>query len=281
MVNNPLLKKIFRYPVKSMRGEEVKSVEVLANGLVGDRTLALMDAKHNGICGAKQIPEVMHITASSSTEGILLTSPDGEVKLVSDNKIDAWLSQKLQRAVSLCPLSPREKVGGQQRHTVTNDNFRRGFSESGADPRDQVLKDLLKSTELEALPWNYFDAFPIMILTLQSLATMSNLEPDSQFDVMRFRPNLLIDDLSSNSPFPEQEWVGKVLCIGGLELKVTEPCPRCSMTTHAVGPLPRDTSMMRHLVLHADGKLGVYAKVISEGEIAINDRVILSPDRGP
>ena len=39
------------------------------------------------------------------------------------------------------------------------------------------------------------------------------------------------------------------------------------MTTHATGDLPRDTSIMRHLVKEADGNLGVYAKVVTPGTV--------------
>jgi len=77
----------------------------------------------------------------------------------------------------------------------------------------------------------------------------------------------LIDAVDDTSPFPEQAWNGKQLRLGDAVLEVVGPCPRCSMTTHATGDLPRDTSIMRHLVKEAGGNLGVYAKVVTPGTV--------------
>jgi MOSC domain-containing protein YiiM len=41
------------------------------------------------------------------------------------------------------------------------------------------------------------------------------------------------------------------------------------MTTHATSDLPRDTSIMRHLVKEAEGNLGVYAKVVTAGTLKL------------
>ena len=48
------------------------------------------------------------------------------------------------------------------------------------------------------------------------------------------------------------------------------------MTTHATAELPRDTDVMRHLVTEAEGNLGVYAKVVRAGAVAVNQSITLA-----
>jgi uncharacterized protein YcbX len=101
------------------------------------------------------------------------------------------------------------------------------------------------------------------------MATLAKRHPKGQFDARRFRPNLLVDAVDDTSPFPEQTWIGKQLRIGDVVLEIVGTCPRCSMTTHATSDLPRDTSIMRHLVKEAEGNLGVYAKVVTAGTLKL------------
>ena len=127
--------------------------------------------------------------------------------------------------------------------------------------------------EFESPPGTYFDAFPISIMSTQSLETMNQLSADSDFDVRRFRPNLLLDVPDSAHSFPEQEWLGATLTIGEVTLKVESTCPRCSMTTHGFADLPRDTNIMRQLVGNSEGNLGIYATVLSAGALTVGDAV--------
>ena len=127
--------------------------------------------------------------------------------------------------------------------------------------------------EFESPPGTYFDAFPISVMSTHSLETMNQLSADSDFDVRRFRPNLLLDVPDSTHPFPEQEWLGATLTIGEVTLKVESTCPRCSMTTHGFADLPRDTNIMRQLVGNSEGNLGIYATVLSAGALTVGDAV--------
>ena len=102
---------------------------------------------------------------------------------------------------------------------------------------------------------------------------MNQLSADSDFDVRRFRPNLLLEVSDSTYPFPEQEWLGATLTIGQVTLKVESTCPRCSMTTHGFADLPRDTNIMRQLVRNSEGNLGIYATVLSAGALTVGDAV--------
>ena len=111
-------------------------------------------------------------------------------------------------------------------------------------------------------------------MTEQSLATLSAYRADSDFHVDRFRPNLLLDAADSELPFPEAAWVGQQIRIGEVVLEVVGECPRCSMTTHGFGNLPKDPGIMRALVGANQGNVGVYAKVVAEGSVRVGDTLV-------
>jgi uncharacterized protein YcbX len=109
---------------------------------------------------------------------------------------------------------------------------------------------------------------------------MNQLAPESDFDVRRFRPNVLIDCQDNAEPFPEQAWVGKNMIIGGVTLKIESTCPRCAMTTHGFSDLPRDTQIMRQMVANSEGNLGVYATILQSGTVTAKDRVYIQGSGG-
>jgi uncharacterized protein YcbX len=113
-------------------------------------------------------------------------------------------------------------------------------------------------------------------MTTGSLRSLQELTPGSRADVRRFRPNVLIatpDD--ADDPFPEESWVGRKVACGSAVFEVSAACPRCVMITHAVDDLPTDRAILRTVIRHAHQNLGVYATVVTPGEIAIGDEVRL------
>ncbi|MCB1845269.1 MAG: MOSC domain-containing protein, partial [Halioglobus sp.] len=101
--------------------------------------------------------------------------------------------------------------------------------------------------------------------------------PESQFHVDRFRPNILLDAPDSDHPFPEAQWLGQQIHIGDLVLEAVGECPRCAMTTHGFGDLPKDPGIMRGLVQANNGNIGLYAKVVQGGTIEVGDSMTLTP----
>jgi uncharacterized protein YcbX len=120
----------------------------------------------------------------------------------------------------------------------------------------------------------YFDAFPIHILTTTSLASLAALRPATSFDVRRFRPNFVIQTQGAEG-FPELDWGGK-LRIGGATLNLGWRTGRCVMTTLPQGELPADAEVLKTIVQASKNKLGVYATVAAPGPVAVGDRVALS-----
>ena len=266
------LTEIHRYPVKSMLGETPSEVIVSERGIQGDRAWATRDEVRGGIRGAKKLPQLMLFGARSLDGNTSeITAPDGSTCLTSSNEMNHWLSEKLDHSVTLWPLLPPDNLEHYRRGAPDSEDFEQELREIFGRTPDEPLPDLsafAEVIEFESPPGTYFDAFPIMLMTQQSLDTMSQAAPNSAFDEKRFRANFILDVGSSTYRFPEQAWIGKELHIGEVVLKVIDTCPRCSMTTHATDTLPRDTDIMRHLVTTAEGNLGVYAKVVRGGIIA-------------
>ena len=266
------LTEIHRYPVKSMLGETPSEVIVSERGIQGDRAWATRDEVRGGIRGAKKLPQLMLFGARSIDGNTSeITAPDGSTCLTSSNEMNHWLSEKLDHSVTLWPLLPPDNLEHYRRGAPDSEDFEQELREIFGRTPDEPLPDLsafAEVIEFESPPGTYFDAFPIMLMTQQSLDTMSHAAPNSAFDEKRFRANFILDVGGSTDRFPEQAWIGKELHIGEVVLKVIDTCPRCSMTTHATDTLPRDTDIMRHLVTTAEGNLGVYAKVVRGGIIA-------------
>ena len=267
---------IYRYPVKSMMGETLSEADIGEAGIPGDRGWAVRDEKRGGIRGGKKIPQLMTLTAQSGTAAPFITAADGDSASASSERINDWLSGKLNHPVTLWPLLPADQLDHYRRGAPDTEDFEQELRAVFGRLPDEPLPDLAGFEELlefESPPGTYFDAFPISIISQQSLNTMDQLEGESRFDVRRFRPNLLVDVPGSDHPFPEQAWVGKTLAIGSVTLKIDTTCPRCAMTTHGFDDLPQDPQIMRKMVANSEGNLGIYASVVKVGKVATGDPV--------
>jgi len=276
-----IVTEIWRYPVKSMMGERLPETGLGENGIPGDRAWAVRDEKRGGIRGAKKIPQLMDMQATSQDDAPLITARDGQSARANETDIHSWLSEKLDHPVSLWPLAPAEQLEHYRRGAPDSDDPLEEFRNvMGRLPGEALpdFSDMPELLEFESPPGTYFDAFPILLLSQQSLNTMNALYEESIFDVRRFRPNILLDFTGSDAPFPEQSLIGKTVTIGTVELEIVSTCPRCSMTTHAFADLPKDTKIMRRLVEKTDGNLGVYATIKKAGQVKEADKLSLQTD---
>jgi len=220
---------LWRYPVKSMLGEECAEVELETRGVRGDRRFAVRG--DDGRLGSgKNSRRHRHIeglfTFRSRYDGELpeITFPDGRRMRADDAGIDAALSATLRTPVMLV----REE----------------GIS--------------------------HFDSGPIHLVSSASLDWLRSRLPGSRIDERRFRPNLLVTSAES-----ERAWIGRMLHIGEVRLRVTDPTERCGMTTFAQSDLPFDPKVLRSIAQEADQLFGVYADVVAPGRISRGDAVTI------
>ena len=276
---------LYRYPVKSMGGERLDALNIGPRGVPGDRAWAVRDEERGGIRGGKRFPELMQCSARYTSEppqeGSVpaeIRLPDGTTALISDSETPARLSALVGSPLTVWPLLPADQLDHYRRGApVLEDQeaeFRRMFGRTEDEPLPDVSKFPEFLMEFESPPGTYFDAFPLLLMTTESLAALTGAAPEHTFSVDRFRPNLLIET-GSEAAYPEREWVGRRIRAGTAELEITIDCPRCVMTTHGFGDLPKDPGIMRTLVRENQGELGVYATVITPGIVKAGDTLAL------
>jgi uncharacterized protein len=119
-----------------------------------------------------------------------------------------------------------------------------------------------------------FDTMPLSLLTTQTLAGLGRLV-GTGLAAGRFRPNLLVDAVGPG--FAEDAWVGRVLRIGGLRMRVDMRDQRCVMVTIDPVTLDRNPAILRAIARERDNRLGVYGSTVEPGQVAVGDPVELEP----
>ena len=270
---------LWRYPVKSMEGEELSECEVAQHGLLGDRVYALIDVADGKAASAKhpaKWPTLLACKAlfdqppkkGAAPPPIRLVLHDGSVTDSTARDCHQVLSKALKRTVILAVADRGWMSGVHATLPVTWSGKAEQYwpDIDGLDHRDAV-------TDFTLPRGTFFDGATIHLVTLATLVKLHEVYPKGRFEPQRFRPNILIGTPDTSRGFVEQAWIGKTLKIGDIELGVTSSCGRCVMTTLAQGDLPKDNGILRTAVQHNEGNVGVYAKVIKGGTIKRGDRL--------
>ena len=261
---------LWRYPVKSMLGEELNATEVTNRGLLGDRAYALVDSVDGKVASAKNPRKWPHLfdcraaftdapRAGEKVPPVRVILPDGEMVSSQQPGIDELFSNVLKREVKLS--------AAQDMPTAAAEEYWPDIE--GLDQRDIV-------TDFGLPEGTFFDCASVHLLTTATLDRLRELYPQGRFEVRRFRPNLVVETEKGGRDFQENAWVGQVLVIGDrVRLTVTGPCPRCVMTTLPQSDLPGDTGILRTAAQHNRANVGVYASVVQGGKVCRGDSVRL------
>ena len=227
---------LWRYPVKSMLGEELEEAVFAERGLAGDRAYAVADVESGQIRNAKRAgweglfgfrAELVGEPYDAPSR-LRITLPDGEVVAGEAENREEKLSGAFGRGATL--------VSG------------------GA----------------------FFDLGAVHLLTTASLEKLGELYPEGSFDLRRFRPNVVLELGSGEVGFVEDGWLGRALRLGSeVVLELTEPVARCVMTTLPQAGLAKDPGIMNTAYRHNGNNVGVYARVLEGGHVDRGDRVVL------
>jgi hypothetical protein len=269
-----------------MLGERLQSIHVGEDGLRGDRSWAARDEERGGIEGGRKLPALASCRARFATdvppEGALpvpeIELPGGEKFAANAPEAAEQLSALAGRTLTLWPRLPASEEAHYRRGAPDHEDLLTELRSIFGRLEDEPLPDISKlpreSMFSSTIPGTYFDCYPLVVLTRASLTTMAASQPASQFDVRRFRPNILLDS-DEQDGFPENAWVGKRLRMGEAVFEIAMECPRCVFTTHAIDELPNDPKVMRALVKQNNGNLGVYASIATPGVVREGDVVEL------
>lgn len=280
------VKEIWRYPIKSMVGERLTESDVGERGVVGDRAWVVRDEKSSAICGAKTIGGLMKLAAvyteapaADGSSAASIRFEDGSTASSMSADVHERLSAALGRSVTLWPLVPPTEKDHYKRAVAIGEmsegDIRAFFGRKEDEPLPDMSGFPVELMEYESPIGTYFDAFPLLVMTTQSLQSMQERAPDSRFDVRRFRPNLLLDGIDSGDPFPELAWTGQRVSVGGAILQLAIPCPRCVMVTRGFQDLEKDPKVMRSLVRETRGDFGIGATIEQPGIIREGDAFTL------
>jgi uncharacterized protein len=290
---------LWRFPVKSMAGEQVDAAAVSEAGILGDRAFAVVDRETGKVASAKHPklwPDLLFCRASFVEEPrpgeelppARIELADGATVLSDAEDVDEVLSQFFERDVKLASAAPAD---------FTIDQYHP--DQENLDPeghRDEVTETKLGAALFKerglpsAVPdGSFMDVFPLSLLTTSSVEHFEELQPGSRFDVRRFRMNLIVG--SEESGFVENGWLGRTLGVGDeVRLLVAMPDARCVMPNLAQGDLPRDPQILKTLARHnrldvAGGGLypcaGVYALAQKTGTVRKGDKVSVAGATAP
>jgi uncharacterized protein len=263
---------LWRYPVKSMMGEELNASEITEWGLLGDRAYALVDSTDAKVASAKnprKWPNLFDFRAtfieppriSTDMPPVRITLPDGTIATSQQSDLNQILSNALNRKVTFTGPG-RGQVGLANAEEYWPDI-------EGLDYRDTV-------TDFDLPEGTFFDCATVHLLTTATLDRLRELYPTGRFEVRRFRPNIVLEPAAGEKTFIENSWIGHTLAIGDeVRLSVTGPCPRCVMITLPQGDVPRDSGILRTAAQHNQANVGVYAAVVRGGTIHRGDPVRL------
>ncbi len=248
---------LWRYPVKSMRGEELDQVFAGFSGVYGDRLFAFR--------------------SSASPKGFPYLTAREQRRLLQYRPRFRY-PDKAARATN---LTEAESMGA---NPVSAD-----FSELMVDVEtpdgealaidDPALIDMLRADIDEKHQLTLMrseramtDCRPVSILSLQSARQLAE-ETGMPMDKRRFRANVYVD-LAVAGGFAENEFVGRSLRIGPKAVvSVLERDPRCMMITLDPDTGEKQPAILKKVAQAHDGMAGVYGAVLVEGTLHKGDPV--------
>jgi uncharacterized protein len=264
---------LWRYPVKSMIGEELNFSEITHRGLLGDRQFAVVDRATGKVAGAKNPRKwgnffdyrAAYLEGPKSggrTPRVQITLPGGDVVINDRDDLEQVLSAALGRDVAFVEARPGQTTSGVAEAYWPD--------VKGLDHRDTV-------TDFAMPAGTFFDSAVVHLLTTSTLDRLQELYPQGRFEARRFRPNIVLSIDSENPSFVENNWIGRIVMIGDtVRLAITRPCSRCVMITLPQGNLPKDSGILRTAAQHNGVNVGVYASVVIGGTIRRRDPVVLA-----
>ena len=226
---------LWRYPVKSMMGEQLPSAEVGLLGIDGDRQWGVVDRDTGLVLTARRVPELLFAQPVPDGDTMRIRLPDGTVT-GDDTVLSDWLGR---------PVELRRPAPDERGHYEIAENDDRP---EGAWIQWQGPKGV----------WHDSKRTRVSIIAEAAM---------SEWDVRRFRPNLVV------AGGDERDLVDRDVTVGGVALRVTKEIDRCVIVTRPQPGLERDKSVLQQVHTQRAGNLGVGALVRRPGTITVGDQV--------
>jgi uncharacterized protein YcbX len=217
-----VLTDLWRYPVKSCRGEQVRDAAVEPWGLAGDRRWMVVDLGGE-VVTARERPRMVLVTPHLQDGALLLTGPGRPDLIVpvppGDELIPVTVWDSKLLAAPADPAADAwfsEVIGEPARLVYLDDPMRRPTDQTYSGPGDRV---------------SFADGYPLLLTTESSLAGLNKhiaagqRASEGPLPMRRFRPSVVIEGAA---PWAEDAW--RLLRIGDVAFRAVKGCARCVLT---------------------------------------------------
>lgn len=235
------IKAIYRYPVKSMRGEPLDMARLGFRGLSGDRRFAFIQtANTSGFpwLTGRQYPGLVRYTPSFAEPSIPHKSA---VRVLTPDGMDLPLDSPL--------LRERLEQASQRKVHLLHLDFNRTY-----------------------------DIAEVSLISTGTLTCLSNLV-GRPLEPLRFRPNIVIETLPDLGAYPENEWVGGTLALGAEadapRVRVQFRDPRCKMVDINPETGIFEPGALSAMIHTRATEAGVYGAVVQPGAVMVGAPVSL------
>ena len=224
---------LYRYPVKSLGGESVTSLEVAARGFTDDRRWMLVDPDGTFISQRTHHHLATYSASVSGSDDLVIADGAGRKLTVSGARavtgpsttVTVWDDVVTAREVGAPDLGTFLQLPAARLVYMAPDSVR------PIDPR--------YAEEGETV--SFADGYPYLITTEASLRELEH-RVGYGLGMLRFRPNLVVDGTDA---FAEDDW--KRLRIGDTTFRLPKPCARCIMVTLEPGSGGKDLAVLSTL----------------------------------
>ena len=237
------VKALYRYPVKSMRGEPLDEAQLGFLGFAGDRRFAFIQTEdRTGFpwLTGREYPRMVQYTpafddpAAANKSAVRVRTPEGSDLPLESATLREHLEQASGRALHLLRL-----------------DFNRTY-----------------------------DVGDVSLITTGTLASLSRLV-GGQVDVRRFRPNIVLDTAPEVGARPESAWVGRTLVFGegdeAPRIRVMMNDSRCKMVDIDPETGTPQPGILAAIVREHGGEAGVYGAIERPGMVMVGAPVSLIP----
>jgi len=225
---------IWRYPIKSVGGERLEMAEVGDTGIAHDRGWGLVDDVTGNVLTARREPRLLFGSACV-VDGQPVVTLESGAELSTSTDFSEWLD----RPVTLASAAGAE--GGTYEVPLDFENDAEWVSWQG--------------------PADAWHDSRVSRVSLVSTTTLGD------WDVRRFRPNLVVDGAG------EDGFVGTEIAVGGCRLAVGKQIDRCVIVTRPQPGLDRDLDVLRTINADRGSNLAIGALVAESGTIRVGDEV--------
>jgi len=214
------LTEVWRYPVKSCRGEQLTEAAVEPWGLAGDRRWMIVDGAGDPVT-ARECPPLVLVSPRVEDGKITLASPglpEVTVPVPSGGDlvpVNVWGSDLLATLADDAAATWLTGIIGEPARLVyLDDPTRRATNPKYSLDTDRV---------------SFADGYPLLLTSMSSLDELGDwlaADGDQPVPMNRFRPNAVVTGFG---PWAEDRW--RRVRIGAVTFRVAKPCGRCVVTT--------------------------------------------------